>query len=118
MLERARERSEAAERTVRRNSLGARVCELDAFSVDYVEVDAGARETLIVHEECDEAWYMLDGELEAILADESHIVRAGEWVRVPRGLVHGSRNLSDATAHLLVVNAPPWHPAFDHDAAE
>lgn len=103
-------------RSLREGIRWARVCELDSFSVDYVEVDPGSRETLIVHHECDEAWYVLAGELIAVLADDVRPVRQGEWVRVPRGMAHGSRNESDATVQLLVVNSPAWQPAFDHEA--
>lgn len=94
----------------------SRECETAGFSVDLVEVDAGATETMIVHHECDEAWYVLSGELIALVGGETSTARPGDWVTVPRGTPHGSRNPGTEMVRLLVVNAPPWSPSNDHSA--
>lgn len=93
-----------------------RVCDTEGLSADIVEVAAGATETLIVHHECDEAWYVLSGELVAIVGDDTSIARPGDCVAVPRGTPHGSRNEGTEPVRMLVMNAPPWSPAFDHPA--
>lgn len=94
-----------------------RLCELDALSVDYVEVASGSQEFLVVHHECDEAWYVLDGTLEATVAGRTWTVTRGDCVAVPRDAPHGSRNTSDDVVRLLVVNSPPWRPEHDHEPA-
>lgn len=102
--------------TVREGVKMRRLCVLDDLSVDYVEVEPGSVEFRIVHHECDEAWYVLDGTLRAFVGEREWTAGPGDCVQVPRGTPHGSENSSGAPVRLLVVNGPPWSPSHDHPA--
>ncbi|HVO53075.1 MAG TPA: cupin domain-containing protein [Solirubrobacterales bacterium] len=104
--------------TIREGVKMRRLCVLDDLSVDYVEVEPGSVEFRIVHHECDEAWYVLDGVLQAFVGDRQLSVRSGDCVKVPRGTPHGSENRSGEVVKMLVVNGPPWSPAHDHAVSE
>ena len=43
-----------------------------------------------VHEEAEEAFYVLDGELTFRVGDEAYEATTGDLVHVPRGMVHSS----------------------------
>jgi mannose-6-phosphate isomerase-like protein (cupin superfamily) len=58
------------------------------------------------HRARDEFFFVLEGELELRLGEESQVVRAGTFAFVPRGTVHGFRNPGAETAALLVVHHP------------
>jgi len=47
------------------------------------------------HRARDEFFFVLEGELELRLGEESQVVRAGTFAFVPRGTVHGFRNPGD-----------------------
>ncbi len=65
---------------------------------------AGARaHTHRVHAD---VFYVLEGELEFRLGDETVRVPAGSCVGAPRGLVHGFRNPGDVSARYLNLHAP------------
>ncbi|MEM8728471.1 MAG: cupin domain-containing protein [Pseudomonadota bacterium] len=50
--------------------------------------------------------YVLEGELVLTLEDEDITVRAGDSFSFPGQILHGLRNVSDATARLIWVNSP------------
>ena len=53
-----------------------------------------------VHEEYEETFYILDGELEFTLGSDSIAARPGDFVRVPPNVRHGYQNKSDRPAAL------------------
>lgn len=59
-----------------------------------------------VHFEADEAFYVLDGELEVLVGERRTVVPAGTLVMVPRGTTHTFATVGDAGARILVVMAP------------
>lgn len=60
-----------------------------------------------VHDEYEEVFYVLEGEVEYRLDDTWTVATAGTTVCVPPGVVHAFRNVSQAHARHLVVHAPP-----------
>ena len=58
------------------------------------------------HEEYEETFYILDGELEFVLGTDSVRARAGDFVRVPPNVRHGYRNNSEQPTTMLVSFAP------------
>ena len=44
-----------------------------------------------VHQDVDEVFYVLDGEVEFLIGDKRRAARKGALVFVPRGTVHGFR---------------------------
>jgi uncharacterized cupin superfamily protein len=59
-----------------------------------------------VHEQYEEVFYVLEGEVEYRLGEAWTVAPAGATVCVPRGVVHAFRNSSQAPARHLVVHAP------------
>jgi uncharacterized cupin superfamily protein len=58
------------------------------------------------HEDLDEAFYVLEGELEYLIDGEWRPAPAGTTVFVPAGNVHAFRNVSERPARHLVVGPP------------
>ena len=59
-----------------------------------------------VHRVHADVFYVLEGELEFRLGDETVRVPAGSCIAAPRGLVHGFRNPGDVPARYLNLHAP------------
>jgi uncharacterized cupin superfamily protein len=57
------------------------------------------------HEDLDEVFYVLEGEIEFLLDGSWQRASAGTTVFVPAGMVHAFRNASDQPARQLVVGA-------------
>ena len=64
-----------------------------------------------VHEGIDQLLVFVDGNAEAMVADESAMVGAGQAVLVPAATRHNFRNAGDSALRLWTVYAPPEHPA-------
>lgn len=58
------------------------------------------------HEDLDEVFYVLEGEIEFLLDGQWRPVGAGGTVFVPAGTVHAFRNASERPARQLVVGPP------------
>jgi mannose-6-phosphate isomerase-like protein (cupin superfamily) len=63
-----------------------------------------------VHEGIDQLLVFVEGEAEAVVADESSAVSAGQAVLVPGGTRHNFRNTGSSALRLWTVYAPPEHP--------
>jgi len=59
-----------------------------------------------VHDEYEEAFYVLDGEIEYLIDDTWVRAAAGATVFVPPGTAHGFRNVGDQPARHLAVSSP------------
>jgi mannose-6-phosphate isomerase-like protein (cupin superfamily) len=51
----------------------------------------GAAPPLHVHDDLDDTWYILDGEMVVRCGDDELVVGAGHWVSMPRGVPHTFR---------------------------
>lgn len=60
-----------------------------------------------IHHSHEEAFYILDGELEMLLSGRTFAVAAGAFILVPRGTVHGFSNHGSRPARLLTIFSPP-----------
>lgn len=58
------------------------------------------------HDECNETYFVLEGELVFRLGRESHVLSPGGLVHVPAGTVHGFRNETEETVRLLWLFYP------------
>jgi mannose-6-phosphate isomerase-like protein (cupin superfamily) len=56
-----------------------------------------------IHDEFDEAWYVLEGEMEFSIGDRVELCGSGSLAFAPRGVAHGFRNPGPHDARLLVV---------------
>lgn len=67
---------------------------------------AGFGVPMHVHEDDDELFYVLDGELAVVRPDGEAQIGRGDCVKLPRGVPHGLRNVADAPARMLVALVP------------
>jgi uncharacterized cupin superfamily protein len=58
------------------------------------------------HEDLDEVFYVLEGEIEFLLDGSWQTAAAGTTVFVPAGVVHAFRNASERRARQLVIGRP------------
>jgi quercetin dioxygenase-like cupin family protein len=61
---------------------------------------------LHIHDTHDEAFYVVSGELMMRAGDETIVAKAGTFVFVPAGCVHGFANRSGADAVLIGIHSP------------
>ncbi len=59
-----------------------------------------------VHHGSDEAFYVLDGELEILEGEDRRILPAGELAYIPAGTVHTFANRGPGSTRILVVMTP------------
>lgn len=58
-----------------------------------------------VHHETDEAFWVLEGEIE-FLGDRSFVAGAGSFVFIPKGAVHGFKDVGSGTAKFIGLALP------------
>ena len=77
-----------------------------AFALVEASVPPGGGPPPHLHTREDEAFYLLDGELRVTAAGESTLLRAGDFVYLPRGIVHSFTNPSVTPARTLILITP------------
>jgi mannose-6-phosphate isomerase-like protein (cupin superfamily) len=82
------------------------------------EAAAGFDTGLHVHERLEETWYVLDGELEFQLGEETFTATAGATVFVPPGVAHAFANRTAVVAKFLLIMSPPGHDRYFDELAE
>ena len=65
-----------------------------------------------MHTREDEAYYVLAGELEIIVADEVFVLKAGDTLIAPRDIPHQLRNSGDIENHYLLMFSPSGFEEF------
>jgi quercetin dioxygenase-like cupin family protein len=71
------------------------------------------------HAADDEAFYILEGTFEFMVAGETKTGGAGTFVKIPRGAVHAFKNIGRGNGRLLVINSPGHiHDAFFSEAGD
>jgi quercetin dioxygenase-like cupin family protein len=71
-----------------------------------------------VHRREDETFYLLEGEIEFRLGDETITAGAGDFVNVPRGTVHSFRNAGSETARMVLTFTPAGMEHFFEETLE
>jgi quercetin dioxygenase-like cupin family protein len=64
------------------------------------------------HTREDEAYFVLSGELEAIVGEEVFTLRAGETLMAPRNIPHQLRNSGSVANHYLIMFSPSGFEEF------
>ena len=64
----------------------------------------GSSPPLHVHDDLDDTWYILDGEMVVRCGDDVSVVGAGHWVSMPHGVPHTFRVVGDREARILLVH--------------
>ena len=70
-----------------------------------------------VHENEDEMFFVIEGELSMTLGDETHGAPAGTFVFAPRGIPHAYVATGEKSRHLTLVT-PPGFESFFADSSE
>jgi quercetin dioxygenase-like cupin family protein len=65
-----------------------------------------------VHKGEDEAYYVLEGELEILDGDRTITVRAGSFVYIPRGILHAFKNVGKIPSRMLLFVTPAGFENF------
>ena len=65
---------------------------------------AGSSPPLHVHDDLDDTWYILEGEMVVRCGDEDLVVGVGHWVSMPRGVPHTFRVVGAHEARILLVH--------------
>lgn len=77
-----------------------------AFFMAEVSVVPGGGPPPHVHSREDECFYLQQGTLAVQVGDQALNLSAGDFVRMPRGVVHFFKNVGTDTARLLMVSTP------------
>ena len=64
----------------------------------------GSAPPLHVHDDLDDTWYILEGQMVVRCGDDDLVVGAGHWVSMPRGVPHTFRVVSEREARILLVH--------------
>jgi quercetin dioxygenase-like cupin family protein len=83
-----------------------------AFTLFEGAIPPGAGPPPHVHHGEDEAYYVLEGELEILDGDRTFTATAGSYVYIPRGVLHRFKNVGEKTARMLLLFTPAGFDGF------
>jgi quercetin dioxygenase-like cupin family protein len=83
-----------------------------AFALIEASIPPGNGPPPHLHTREDEAFYLLDGELEISVGQQTTLVRAGDFAYLPRNCVHWFRNPGVAPAKALILVTPGGFERF------
>jgi mannose-6-phosphate isomerase-like protein (cupin superfamily) len=84
----------------------ARTADTPRFTFGIIEIAPGRELEEHVHDDEDDAFYIVAGEMTFRLGDEVVAAPPGTFVLVPPGVVHGFRNDGAAPVRMLNIHAP------------
>ena len=84
----------------------ARSADTPRFTFAMIEIVAGRELEAHVHDNEDDAFYILEGEMTFLFGDRSVAAPPGTFVLVPPGVEHGFRNDGDGPVRMLNIHAP------------
>src|SRR3954454_18760473 len=84
----------------------ARTVDTPRFNFSIIEIVAGRVLEAHVHDDEDDAFYILEGELTFAFPDEDVVAGPGAFVLVPPGVEHGFRNDGEVPVRMLNIHAP------------
>ncbi len=68
-----------------------------------VHVNAGQTNPVHVHGNCEEILYMVSGSCEHKLGDKTVVLKAGDVIRIPRGVHHSARTFEKEPMRAIIV---------------
>jgi quercetin dioxygenase-like cupin family protein len=83
-----------------------------ALTLVEASVPAGSGPPPHVHANEDEAYYVLEGELEVLDGERTFAAGAGSFVFIPRGTLHRFRNVGHGHARMLFLFTPAGFEEF------
>ncbi len=88
-----------------------------AYSLLEVELD-GDGPPQHIHKTEDEAFYVLEGEINVLVGERNFKAKAGTFVRIPRGTVHTFCRIEKKPAKLLAIFTPAGFEKFFDEAVD
>jgi quercetin dioxygenase-like cupin family protein len=73
---------------------------------------------LHIHHREEESLYLLEGTLEITLGEKKVKAATGDFVQIPRGLIHRFQNTGSATARLLLFFSPAGMERYFEESLE
>ena len=83
-----------------------------AYCLLEVSLASGVAVPRHTHTREDEAYFVLAGELEVVVGNESFLLRVGDTLIAPRGIPHQLRNPGDVENHYLLIFWPSGFEEF------
>jgi len=71
-----------------------------------------------IHKTEDEAFFVLEGEMNVLVGERTFIVKVGALVRIPRGTVHAFCRIEKKNAKLLAMFSPAGFEKFFDEAVD
>jgi mannose-6-phosphate isomerase-like protein (cupin superfamily) len=84
----------------------ARTRDTPRFTFGIIEIQPGRVLEAHVHQQEDDAFYIVEGEMTFTLGDEDVSAPPGTFVLVPPGVEHGFRNDGEIPVRMLNIHAP------------
>ena len=84
----------------------ARTADTPRFNFGIIEMSPGRRMGAHVHENEDDSFYILEGEMTFVFGYEAAKAPPGTFVVVPPGVSHGFVNDGSVTVRMLNIHAP------------
>ncbi len=84
----------------------ARTTDTPRFNLAIITIQAGRELESHAHDEEDDSFFILEGEMTFVLEGEDVSAPPGTFVLVPGGVEHGFRNDGDIPVRMLNVHAP------------
>lgn len=81
----------------------------DDMSVIQERMQPGTKEIRHMHRKARQFFYVLSGELTMEANGEVTLLRAGEGIEIPPGMVHQAQNLGSVPVEMLVNSTPKSH---------
>lgn len=80
-----------------------------------VTIYPGERNPLHSHPNCEELLYVVSGECEHLLGEETYRLGAGSVIRIPRGIKHWARCISDEPLTAVIAFSSAYRVAENHE---
>ncbi|HEY7629376.1 MAG TPA: cupin domain-containing protein [Thermoleophilaceae bacterium] len=84
----------------------ARSVDTPRFTFGIIEIAAGRELEQHTHDEEDDAFYILEGEMTFTFGDSEALAPPGTFVLVPPEVTHGFRNDGEVPVRMLNIHAP------------
>jgi quercetin dioxygenase-like cupin family protein len=84
-------------------------------TLGYVVIEAGQKNPLHAHPNCEEVLYLISGELEHSLDGALYRLKPGDAIRVPAGAKHDARSLGGQPATMVVCYSDPNRQIVDYE---
>jgi mannose-6-phosphate isomerase-like protein (cupin superfamily) len=89
-----------------------------AYSLTDSLVPSGGGPPPHIHHREDEAFWVLEGELEIMVGEDRFMAAAGSFVHLPKGLIHSYRNVGPGPARFLTLVVPAGLEKFFEEVGQ